>query len=44
MVNVYYKILRGMYGLKQAAKLARDQLISYLQKAGYYPTTQAQNI
>ena len=27
---VYYKILRGMHGLKQAATLARDQLIKHL--------------
>ena len=33
-----------MYGLKQAAKLARDQLIKTLAPFGYHPTTQSHNI
>jgi hypothetical protein len=33
-----------MYGLKQVAKLARDQLVAHLQKFGYHPTPHAQNI
>ena len=38
---VYCEIQKGIYGLKQAAKLARDQLILHLQKYGYYPDTHA---
>ena len=34
---VYCKIKRGMYGLKQAARLAFDQLVKKLQPFGYYP-------
>ena len=30
--------------MKQAAKLARDQLINHLKPYGYYPTKEAQNI
>ena len=33
-----------MYGLKQAARLARDQLISHLAPYGYYPSSLAPNI
>ena len=33
-----------MYWLKQAAKLAREQLIKTLKPFGYYPTTESQNI
>ena len=41
---VYCKIKRGMYGLKQAARLARDQLIKNLAPFGYFPSPQAPNI
>ena len=41
---VYCKAIRGMYGLKQAAKLARDQLITTLAPFGYHPTKESQNI
>ena len=41
---VYCRINRGMYGLKQAAKLARDQLIDNLAPYGYFPDKHAQNI
>ena len=34
---VYVKIKRGMYGLKQAAILAHDELVSHLDKYGYEP-------
>ena len=34
---VYFKITKGMYGLKQAAKLAYDQLVKNLAPHGYYP-------
>ena len=41
---VYCKIKKGMYGLKQAARLARDQLKAHLAPFGYYPSTLAPNI
>ena len=41
---VYCEIQKGMYGLKQAAKLARDQLVKHLKSYGYYPQQHAQNI
>ena len=34
---VYFKITKGMYGLKQAAKLAYNQLVQNLSPHGYYP-------
>ena len=34
---VYIKIKRGMYGLKQAALLAHEQLIQNLEPHGYHP-------
>ena len=34
---VYVKIKRGMYGLKQAAILAYEQLVKNLKPHGYYP-------
>ena len=34
---VYVKIVRGMYGLPQAGKLANDLLQKHLSKSGYYP-------
>ena len=33
---VYVKIKKGMYGLKEAAILAYDQLKTFLNAAGYY--------
>ena len=41
---VYCKAIRGMYGLKQAAKLVRDQLITTLAPFGYHPTKHSHNI
>ena len=41
---VYCKIKRGMYGLKQAARLAYDKLKEHLAKYGYFPDKLAQNI
>ena len=41
---LYCKIKRGMYGLKQAARLARDQLIENLKPFGYSPSVEAPNI
>jgi hypothetical protein len=41
---VYCKIKRGMYGLNQAARLARDQLIDNLKPFGYSPSVEAPNI
>ena len=34
---VYVKIIKGMYGLKQAAILAYKQLVLALQPHGYFP-------
>ena len=41
---VYCKIKKGMYGLKQAAKLAYDDLKQHLAKYGYSPNPLAPNI
>ena len=41
---VYCKIKRGMYGLKQAARLAYDSLKQHLSTYGYHPDKYAQNI
>ena len=41
---VYCQLKRGMYGLKQAACLARDNLITHLANYGYVPTKHAPNI
>ena len=41
---VYCKIKKGMYGLKQAARLARDQLKAHLAPYGYAPSKLAPNI
>ena len=41
---VYCKIIRGMYGLQQAVKLARGQLITNLKPFGYFPSPHAPNI
>ena len=41
---VYCELKRGLYGLKQAARLARDQLVKYLGKYGYSPCRYAPNI
>ena len=34
---LYFKTKKGCYGLKQAAKLARDKLIKHLAQYGYSP-------
>ena len=34
---IYIKIKKGMYGLKQAAVLAYNQLVKNLANDGYYP-------
>ena len=34
---VYIKIIKGMYGLKQAYIIAYNQLILYMDPHGYYP-------
>ena len=34
---VYNKIIKGLYGIKQAAIIAYNQLISYMEPHGYYP-------
>ena len=41
---VYCKIKRGMYGLKQAARLAYDNLVTNLKKDGYFPDKYCPNI
>ena len=41
---VYCKIKQGMYGLKQAARLAYDNLKLHLSKHRYYPDKVATNI
>ena len=41
---VYCKIKKGMYGLKQAARLAYDDLKQHLASYGYNPDPIAQNI
>ena len=41
---IYCKIQKGMYGLKQAARLAYEQLINNLQKHGYSPSKFSPNI
>ena len=38
------KIKRGIYGLKQSTRLARDQLINHLEPFGYSPSINAPNI
>ena len=34
---VYCRLKKGMYGLKQAARLAHDKLVTVLAKYGYKP-------
>ena len=34
---LYIKIIKGMYGLKQAARIAYNHLISCMEPRGYYP-------
>ena len=34
---VYIEIRKGMYGLKQAARLAFDNIVNLLAPHGYYP-------
>ena len=41
---VYCKIIKGMYGLKEAAMLAREKIMEILKPLGYYPDTQSPNI
>ena len=41
---VYCRIKRGMYGLKQDARLAYDELVKHLKKFGYTPDKLATNI
>ena len=41
---IYIKTKRGMYGLKQAARLAYDQLCERLAKEGYTPSLVSPNI
>ena len=41
---VYCKIIKGMYGLKEAAMLAREKIIEILKPLGYYPSLHAPNI
>ena len=41
---VYCKITKGMYGLKQAARLANDKLVDLLAPFGYAPDPYAPNI
>ena len=41
---VYCKIKRGMYGLKQAARLAYDNLVTHLKKDGYFLDKYCPNI
>ena len=41
---VYCKIKRGMYGLKQATRLAYDKLLQNLKKHGYLPDKYSPNI
>ena len=43
-IYVYYKIKRGMYGLKQAAQLTYDALLHNLSKHGYAPHKYSPNI
>jgi Reverse transcriptase (RNA-dependent DNA polymerase) len=35
--HAYVQIKKGMYGLKQAGRLANDQLVTFLEKYGYRP-------
>ena len=35
---MYVEIMGAMYGLKQAGKIANDDLIEYLKEFGYYPS------
>ena len=39
--TVYCEVRKGMYGLKQAASLAFDQLIKKLEPHGYYPVRES---
>ena len=41
---VYCNIVKGMYGLKQAARLTNDKLRDHLAPFGYFPDPQAPNI
>ena len=41
---IYFKIKKGIYGLKQAAKLGRDKIIETLKPFGYYPDKLSPNL
>ena len=41
---VYCQIKKGMYGLKQAARLAYDELVIHLKQYGYHPAKYTPNI
>ena len=41
---VYFKIKRGTYGLKQAARLAKEKLIKHLKPYRYFPSPIAPDI
>ena len=41
---VYCRLKKGMYGLKQAARLAHDKLIQHLKPFGYYPDKLTPNL
>ena len=41
---VYCKIKRGMYGLKQSARLAHEMIVQHLKKYGYQPDRFTPNI
>jgi hypothetical protein len=37
--HIYVEVRKGMYGLKQAGKLANDQLTEFMEQHGYRPVT-----
>ena len=41
---VYCRLKKGMYGLKQAARLAHDKLVTHLKPFGYAPDPVAPNL
>ena len=41
---IYMRIKQGMYGLKQAAILAYEQLVKHLKNHGYYPVVGTNSI
>ena len=36
---MYIKVIKGIYGLKQEAIIAYNQLISHMEPHGYYPVS-----